>query len=176
MNIKGIEIFRAIIPANKLINDNSGQHYRIMAGKGKWLTNLATNAIDGIIELPDNFKIPSVEKVNEIINPNRFTLILEHWKCQRSFDLANYEMTFKHIIDVFSKRGYWKDDAWKYLNPLIFAGGDHSNWSKATKGTLSNLSDDIRKEWWLNNNANPTSDSLIRIIACPNIDINVILE
>lgn len=166
MDNEVIEVFRYIIPHNKIINDNSGQHYKTLQGKTKWLVNLATNAIEGFKEMPGGFMIPSKEEVQQVIDKDRFSLVLEHWKCQRRFDLANYEMTYKPIIDVFSYMGYWNDDAWKYLSPVIFSGGDHSVWDERSiryKG--DNLPDSISKEWWLDNESDPIKDSFIRILA-----------
>lgn len=172
MDVNGIEVFRSIIPADKLINDNSGQHYKTLMGKTKWLTNLTINNIEGD-RLIEGFEVPSIQEVHEIIDPNSFCLVLEHWKCQRRFDLANYESTFKPIIDVFSSRGYWTDDAWEFLRPVLFSGGDHKAWQDAIRGEDDGLPEDIRKDWWTYHEANPRQDSFIRIIAIPRIKISV---
>lgn len=176
MDIKGIEIFRSVIPANKLINDNSGQHYRILTGKSKWLTNKAVRAIEGEVG-PGGFVTPSIQEVQSVIAGDQFSIIAEHWKCQRSFDLANYEMTFKSIIDVFSKMGYWTDDAWKYLSPFVFSGGDSTIWrERAIRKEADGLPDKLDKHWWIQEDAVPKTDSFIRIIACKKIELVVELS
>lgn len=170
--MRGIEVFRSIIPSTKLINDNSGQHYKIIAGKSKWLSILTRDNIEGA-RLMDGFRTPTREEVLAVIDPSEFSLVLEHWKCQRSFDLANYESTFKPVIDIFSSEQYWIDDAWKYLNPVVFSGGDYSAWSNAIRGEGDGLPDNIAKGWWLENDADPGKDSLIRIIAVPKIKLGI---
>lgn len=163
-----IEVFRGIIPHNKLINDNYEQHYKIMTGKMQWLTNKAKHAVEGV-KGPGNFISPTKEEVASIINGDNFGLILEHWKCQRKFDLANYEMTFKPIIDVFSNSGYWKDDAWRYLHPVVLEGGDYSVWDeRALRYKGDGLPNNIKKSWWTDLGANPNKDSFIRVIAFDN--------
>ena len=160
-----IEIFRAIIPANKLINANSGQHYKIKMGKNKWLQNQASLAIEGFEQI-GGFKVPPAELVwNATENGTKFKLILEHFKCQKSFDLANYESTYKYIIDTFTANKYFVDDCWKYAWPVVFNGGDYSVWKeRAIRYENDGLPDEIKKDWWIANGANPKTDSFIRIL------------
>ena len=160
-----VEVARLFVPASKLINDNYGQHYRTQMGKAKWLKTQASLLVEGSIA-PCGFKLPPKEYVRSLTKDGTaFKLILEHWKCQQTFDLANYEMTFKPVIDVYSEAGYWKDDAWKYAWPVTFNGGDYSVWrQRAVRFEDDGLPDDIKRDWWEANGCDPKTYSFIRVI------------
>ena len=144
------EIFRMLVPNNKLINDNSNNNYRSHIGKLKYLTNEAEKAILDKYEVGPKFIVPAVKEIKDYINEKgEFALILEVWKCQQKFDVQNYSMTFKPIIDVFSHNKYWKDDCWKYCCPVIFNGGDFSVWKeRAFRYEKDYLPDNIDGKWW----------------------------
>lgn len=160
------EILRMIIPGNKIINDNSNNNYRSHIGKLQYLTNITTKMVNHEIDGPCNFIVPTKEEIAPYINKDgRYSLILEVWKCQQRFDVQNYSMTFKPLIDVLSHAGYWTDDYWKYLNPVIFNGGDFSVWKeRAFRYPGDNLPYEIKRDWWQSEYADPLKDTLVRVI------------
>lgn len=166
------EIGRYIVPSNKIINNNHGQHYRILQGKQKWIANQAALQIEGY-EGICGFKVPSVEEIHSFTeNGESFTLIFEIWKCQQTFDLPNYNATFKYMIDMLTTSGYFKDDSWKYSYPVMVNGGDYSVWEeRAIRFENDGLPDNLRKDWWLENGLDPKKDTLIRIIVAPSRNI-----
>jgi len=159
------EIFRMIIPGNKVINDNSNNNYRAHMGKLKYLTSKTEQMLDGDLCGPGNFIVPPKEEIQKYIKNGKYSLTLEVWKCQQRFDLLNYSMTFKPIIDVFSAREYWEDDNWKYFIKPIFNGGDYSVWKeRAIRYEGDNLPDEITREWWESEMADPRKDLFVRLI------------
>lgn len=153
------ELFRAIIPSNMTINDNRNNTWRHHMGKLKWLSNLTQKAlIDKVEILGFTCDAPS-EKIEE------YDLILEVWKCSQRFDVQNYSMTFKPIIDNMSSLGYWEDDNFKYCRSVKFTGGDQKVWNKrAYRYEGDNLPDKINSDWWKENLSNPRVDLFIRVI------------
>ena len=165
--MKQYEIIRMFVPPNKIINDNSGQTYKIKMGKMNFLANKARNILDGID--PDNlgFVPVSPEIVRKCINSSNkpTSLVFEIWKCQRTFDLFNYNTTFKPIIDVCTNYGYWEDDNWKKIFPAILSGGDYSVWNeRAIRFENDGLPDDIKRKFWEEHNV-PLNCIFIRVIA-----------
>lgn len=166
------EIFRMIIPSNKMINDNVANNYRAHMGKLKYLTQMAKLMINGGYEGPCRFKVPSKEEVQKLITKDgRYSLILEIWKNSQRFDVQNYSMTYKPLIDVFSSAGYWEDDNWKFLNPVIINGGDNKVWKeRAYRYDGDNLPDDIGPKFWESEKYD-AKDTLVRIIITDKLDI-----
>ena len=94
-----IELYRAIIPRNHIINDNHDQHYRIHQGNLDWLTRqfkrIKNN--EALDNENVNFFIPSknIIKINYPIS-----IICEVWRpVNRRFDPQNYAKTFKAFIN-----------------------------------------------------------------------------
>ena len=161
-----IELLRLVIPESKIVNNNHGQHYRVLQGKQKWIGNQSLLQIEGF-EGPGGFKTPSIEESNLITqNGKKFDLILEVWKCQRSFDPHNYNATAKYMIDALTSSGYFEDDSWKYVNSLTIVGGDYSVWKERPFRYINDgLPESIARKWWDDNGYDPIKDTLIRLIA-----------
>ena len=165
-----IELYRALIPENKIINDNSGQHYRIKMGKLTWLTNQFNRIRDDeAIKDPYNeninFKMPELEYIKNKIANKEFSLRCEIWRCtNRRFDPQNYATTFKAPIDLLVSNGYIPDDSWKYVNGITYVGGGSVVWNRAIRYKDDNLPKEINADYWSKNISNDFNDILIRIL------------
>lgn len=139
---KKIEIFRAFVPNDKVVGANSGQHYMTIRNKLKYLDSLAKNVADGSLQvagfdgqkakksLPENMRIKEMH--------------LEMWKCDnRLFDLMNYNITFKSIIDEYTSLGYWEDDNWNFFPKVSMNGGGKRNWNREDAGRFKYENDGL---------------------------------
>lgn len=183
-----LELYRAIIPENHIINDNHGQHYRIMMGNLNWLTEQFEWIKNGFYEktvgrgrgvhkeiinynTPGNFKIPDIQEVKNFINNNIISIRCEVWKpTNRRFDPQNYAKTFKAPIDLLVSNGYIIDDNWKYINGITYVGGGPEVWGdRAERFVNDNLPDSGSDfiNWWKQYSEN-YNDILIRIIIINN--------
>lgn len=157
-----IEVSRLLIGTKHLISNNSGQHYRVISPK---LKRLHQRAYAQIVGEDSFFTPPAPEEIKSLLNPKgEFSLTLEQWRCQQTFDLANYETSFKSIIDTYTHQGYWKDDSWKYLYLVHFNGGDHSVWDRAFRYEGDGLPDNIKAPWWESYNKEAKSTAMLRVI------------
>lgn len=176
-----IELYRAIIPANKIINDNHGQHYRIHQGNLEFLTRQFNEIKSGSLSCtadgpkstaPWNFKMPSLELVDEIFDlknikelENCISIRCEVWRCRNiRFDPQNYAKTFKAPLDLLVSNGYIKDDNWKYVDGITYCGGGMDAWVKRAfryenDGLPNELTPDEWKKW-----SDDYNDILVRII------------
>lgn len=124
------KVCEIVVPKTMLLNDNIQNSYKINMGKMKWLADQAKMAIED----PNNPKCVCwiCDKDFDLppqFNRDKFAMIVSHFKCSnQKFDLANYERTVKPIIDVMVGNGYFTDDNHNNLNPIIFIGGDKTNW------------------------------------------------
>lgn len=162
-----IELYRALIPANKVINDNHGQHYRIHQGILQWLTNQFNDFYKNESESIGNFKIPNIEEVKKITKNKEFISIrCEVWRCRNiRFDPQNYAKTFKAPIDLLVSNGYIQDDNWKFVDGITYCGGGPEVWNKRHfRYDNDGLPDDLTPDWWLENCSEDYNDILIRII------------
>lgn len=169
-----IEVMRLFVPRKMIINDNSQGNYKQKMPKTKWLTSQAQLVVEGFVK-PCDFKMPEVEAVHKIVYKNeecRFKLILEHFKCQQTYDVSNYDQTFKYLIDVLTANGYWEDDNWKFAHPVVYTGGDYSVWKeRAFRYEGDGLPENIKKDWWIENGMNPRGDSFVRVIVSDDLNI-----
>ena len=152
-----IELYRAIIPSNKIINDNHGQHYRIIQNSLEWLTEQFSWTKDGYYlktigrgrgahkekieyKTPFGFKMPSLKEVKKYMYDNNkndnsedsiISIRCEVWKPRNlRFDPQNYAHTFKAAIDMLTKYEYIIDDNWKFVNGITYVGGGPDVWNK----------------------------------------------
>ena len=126
-----IELYRAIIPANHIINDNHGQHYKIHMGNLEWLTRQFDRIKNNELEAPGNFQIPKQELVNNYLNNSIFSIRCEVWRpLNRRFDPQNYAKTFKAPIDLLVSNDYLPDDNWKFVNGITYVGGGYDVWEQ----------------------------------------------
>ena len=155
-----IELYRAVIPSDKVINDNHGAHYRVHQANLDWLTNQFNEIMNGekvvitgrgrgvkrTIEKctgPCGFIIPNKEKIKEYIgvdkdsNEQEYNLIsirCEVWKPRNiRFDPQNYCKTFKAPIDLLVHNEYIEDDNWKFVDGITYCGGGPEVWTKRLK-------------------------------------------
>lgn len=142
------KVCEIVVPDNKLLNDNIQNSYRSNMGKMKWLEDQAKMSIDGQFGENPRCMCWTLDKWNLPVefNPESFGIIVNHFKCKKiKFDFANYERTVKPIIDVLTSDGYFKDDNHNYLNPIIFSGGDISNWKNNNCFCLDDIIYDFDK-------------------------------
>lgn len=144
-----IELYRAIIPRNKIINDNGGQHYRTMMGQINWLSSQFQGIFEGIELGPGNFKMPDIENVKSKLGKT-VKLRFEVWKCTNTlFDPHNYAKTFKAPLDLLVKNGYLEDDNWRIIESATYTGGGQDIWNKrAIRYNDDGLPDELTPDWW----------------------------
>lgn len=159
-----IELYRAMIPANHIINDNHGQHYRIHQGNLTWIKNQFNRIFEKLEETPGNFKMPNIEDVLPHLGET-ISIRCEVLRCTNTlFDPHNYAKTFKTPIDLLVKNGYIKDDNWKYINGITYSGGGGNVWkSRAVRLENDGLPDEITPDWWQQYTDN-YGDILIRVL------------
>lgn len=135
-----------MIPVNKIINDNHGQHYRTMEGKLNWLTGQFNRVLSGFESL-DGFTMPKEKKMTHSKN---ISIICEVWRCtNRLFDPQNYAKTFKAPIDLLVKNEWLPDDNWKNIRGITYTGGGSDVWrERAIRLGNDGLPEEITPEWW----------------------------
>lgn len=170
-----VEMYRAVIPANKVINDNHGQHYRTIQGNQEWLGEQIQALMQGFWMVPkgrganrhvekmhypppSGFSFPEVEsvkrwfegKINQKTGePEPVVLRHEVWKLgNRRFDPHNYAHTFKTPLDVLVHKGFVPDDSWKYILRTEFSGGGYAVWGRAMRYENDGLPDGFTLDWW----------------------------
>lgn len=160
-----IELYRAMIPANHIINDNHNQHYKIHMGNLDWLTKQFNRIRNDELCAPGDFKIPEKNLVNNYLNNNIFSIRCEVWRpLNRRFDPQNYAKTFKAPIDLLVSNGYLPDDNWKFVNGITYAGGGYDAWKqRAVRYENDGLPKNLDIEWWKQYSAD-FNDILIRIL------------
>lgn len=160
-----LELYRAIIPVNHIINDNHGQHYRIHMGNLEWLTSQFNRILNDELDTPGLFKIPLKDYVNDYLDNSIFSLRCEVWRpTNRRFDPQNYAKTFKAPIDLLVSNEYLPDDSWKFVNGITYVGGGFEVWKdRAFRYENDGLPDDLTIDWW-NNYSDNYGDILIRIL------------
>jgi hypothetical protein len=160
-----IELYRAMVPAAKLINDNHSQHYRTMMGQIEWLGYQFDNIFKGVEVGPGNFTIPDVNVAKAELG-DLMSLRCEVWRCRNlPFDPHNYAKTFKASIDLLVKNGYIPDDNWKVICGSTYIGGGRDVWhDRAVRYQNDGLPDDLSPEWW-HKYSGDYNDLLIRVIA-----------
>lgn len=161
-----IELYRAVIPANKLLNENHGQHYRIQMGKQAFLQNQFEDLFEGRTIGIGSFKMPDPKEISKLIGDNDFVVIMEAWRPKNySFDPLNYTRTYKVPLDLLIKNGYAVDDNWKYISSYNATGGGGSVWpERAFRYEDDGLPDELTLDWWMDNISSEPTDMLIRII------------
>lgn len=177
-----MELYRAIVPANRIINDNHGQHYRIHMGNIEWLTRQFNEILEGeritttgrgrgtqiVAEPyygPGKFLIPNVKEVHKFIDQNIFSIRCEVWRCvNRRFDPQNYAKTFKAPIDLLVTNSFIPDDSWKCVNGITYVGGGSEVWKdRAVRFENDGLPDQLTPDWW-NQYSEDYNDILIRVL------------
>lgn len=176
-----IELYRAMIPSNYIINDNHGQHYKVHMGCLDFLTKQFERILNNEEEAPGNFKIPSINELsnylgidinleNNVLSYDNdkyplIDIICEVWRpIHRRFDPQNYAKTFKAPIDLLTKYGYIIDDNWQYINSITYKGGGPSVWDKRHFAyNNDNLPKELDINWW-NSYSDYTGDIFIRIM------------
>ena len=160
-----IEVYRACIPASKLMNENHGQHYRVQMGQQKFIGNQFNDLFEGREDGVAGFVMPRPEEISELIGENDFTVIMEAWRPQNySFDPLNYSRTYKLPLDLLIKNGYAVDDNWKYVNGYLITGGGASAWNRAFRYEGDGLPNELTVPWWNDHCSSENSDMLIRVI------------
>ena len=164
-----LEIMRFMIPTSKIIGDNSATHWKSHMGKLKWLSNKTRNIIEGFEEAPGNFQPPTADETKDFIDGKPVKVIFEIWRYgNRAFDLYNYSKTSKAIIDSLTNLGYWEDDNWNYMRPVVVNGGGLSVWNEhiiAENSTGLPKDNSELKEWWKENNDDMKSTFMRLIIS-----------
>lgn len=178
---RAIELYRALVPAGKLVNDNYGQHYRTIQGAQAWLTEQYMAIKRGYMDVtegrgknahtvrvdyhaPCGFVLPSVEEVRDFVHGETVVLHHEVWKLgDRRFDPHNYAHTFKTPLDLLVSDGYLEDDSWQYVQRTEFVGGGYRVWDRALRLPNDGLPDEFTLEWWRSMNAENT-DTLLRTL------------
>jgi hypothetical protein len=172
-----------VVPANKIINDNHGQHYRIHQGNLDWLTYQFNEILNGervavqheanqesVVQYgiaPCGFAVPKPEEAVALVEGGKFlSLRCEVWRPREyPFDPQNYAKTFKAPIDLLVKNGHIKDDNWKYVSGITYIGGGPSVWKgRAWRFENDGLPEDLTPEWWYTV-ANDYGDIFVRILA-----------
>ena len=151
---KYIELYRDMIPASKLINDNANQHYRIHMGILSYHEDHFNEMLNKIITGPGNFNIPDLNTVSQVINFDKeIDLRFELWKLKNiRFDYMNYSKTFKSPLDMLVKSGYLPDDNWKIVSNINYTGGGRDAWKeRAFRYENDGLPEELTTEWWVNN-------------------------
>ena len=172
-----IELYRDMVPASKLINDNANQHYKIHMGILSYHEDHFNEMLDGIITGPGKFTIPDICDVTNQLNfDSELQLRFEIWKLRNiRFDFMNYSKTFKTPLDMLVSSGFLPDDNWKYINNISYSGGGHSAWhDRAFRSEDDGLPDELTTEWWEDNaisnhfrgrgRTNGLNDTMIRIL------------
>lgn len=160
-----IELYRAIIPASKIINDNHGQHYRVHMGNLNWLTNQFNRIKNNEVETIGSFVMPSVESIKSKTENKIISIRCEVWRCRNTlFDPQNYAKTFKAPIDLLVHNGYFEDDNWKFVNGITYVGGGASAWQqRAIRFKNDGLPNEITPDWW-KQYSDDYNDIMIRIL------------
>lgn len=177
-----IELYRAVIPASHVINDNHGQHYRTIMGNQNWLAQQYEAAKEGTWEvsvgrgrdahmetvgftMPCGFVMPDQQWVKEMVGGKQVVLHHEVWKLgDRKFDPHNYAHTFKTPLDLLVKDGYLEDDSWKYVLRTEFTGGGYAVWKdRALRWDGDGLPDEFTLDWW-NSMGADKNDAFIRTL------------
>ncbi len=176
-----IELYRAIVPVNHIINDNHGQHYKVHMGNIEYLTEQFESILRGEREVsqgrgrrnivepysgPGGFGIPDLDAVKKAIDFSQPRIIrCEVWKPRNlRFDPQNYAKTFKAPIDMLTKYGYIPDDSWRYVKGIMYYGGGPSVWAdRAVRFENDGLPGELTLDWW-DTVATDPNDILIRII------------
>jgi hypothetical protein len=183
-----MELYRCVVPAAKIINDNHGQHYRTHQGNLDWLTNQFNEILAGqrdtvvgygrgakhvmeSVSGPCGFAVPGKESVISFLGKGSFKLRCEVWRPREiRFDPQNYAKTFKAPIDLLVSNGYIPDDSWKFVSGIEYCGGGASMWGKrAWRYGNDGLPDDVTPEWWFTV-AEDYGDIMLRILAYPFVE------
>lgn len=159
-----IELYRCIIPASKLINDNVGTHYKAHQGKIDWLTHQFIEILNGETKTPGDFRIPDLEKVKSQLGET-VHIRCEVWRCTNIlFDPQNYAKTFKAPIDLLVKRGFIPDDNWKFVDGIMYCGGGYDAWSKrAIRYEGDGLPEQLDPKTWWKQHSDDYNDVMIRV-------------
>ena len=177
MAIEYVELYRCVVPANRLINDNHSQHYRTHQGNLNWLTSQFNEILqndrnkreDGVVDYmiaPFGFSIPSKEEIQLFIkNSPNINLRCEVWRPREiAFDPQNYAKTFKAPIDLLVYNEYIPDDNWKNIAGITYCGGGGSVWQKrAWRKEGDGLPNELNAEIW-KTIAKDYGDIFIRIL------------
>lgn len=186
MKEKFIELYRCVVPAANIINDNHGQHYRIHQGNLTWLTNQFNEILAGERDTivgygrgakhvtekvtgPCGFLIPNKDIVHSILSKyESFELRCEVWRPRElTFDPQNYAKTFKAPIDLLVSNKYLTDDSWKFSAGIKYCGGGPSVWERrAWRYENDGLPNELTPEWWYTI-AQDYGDIFLRILAFP---------
>ena len=184
-----LELYRALIPANKVINDNHGTNFRVHQNNIEWLSEQYTWIKDGFYlktvgrgrgakkvkenyRAPGDFLIPSMDKVKEYLEKKKketgeeyLKIYCEVWKPRNiRFDPQNYAKTFKAPIDLLVHDEYFPDDSWKYIDMISYYGGGPEVWNRrAFRYENDGLPTDLTPDWWLEQ-TDDYNDILIRVI------------
>lgn len=141
-----IELYRAFVPKAKILNDNSGQHYRIMMGKTQWLENqfeAFLNEDDSMGSIVGGMYPKDSKEVYSLTEGHDIILRTEIWRpVNRRFDVQNYEKTTKAPIDLLNKNGYFEDDNWNYIDSAQYGGGGERAWRRSYRTRNVNYEDE----------------------------------
>ena len=166
-----LEMYRAIIPGNKCINDNWGNHYRPQMGNIEWLAWQYESIKNGYWKkpvgrgagktferesyiAPGGFVMPDLENSLHWLGDGSAQPLLVHcevWRCTgQLFDPHNYAHTVKQPMDMLVHDGYLKDDNWHYVQGMCFSGGGAEVWGQrrlqaANEGELPAK---LTPRWW----------------------------
>lgn len=177
------ELYRSVIPANKVINDNHGQHYRSIQGNQQWLLEQFEAMQQGYWELyrgrganrhlervpyqpPCGFEFPQKDDVVSLFGSEPVVLHHEVWKLgSRRFDPHNYAHTFKAPLDALVQKGYLQDDSWKFVLRTEFTGGGYEVWKeRAVRYENDGLPDEFTLNWWKDTLKAEANDIFVRTL------------
>lgn len=160
-NDEFIELYRAIIPYRKVINDNHDTHYRTHQGNIDFLTTQYERIKANEVKTPGNFKIPDKNTIN---HSGFIEIRCEIWRPRNiRFDPQNYAKTFKAPIDMLVADGFIRDDSWQFVSSISYCGGGPDVWNtRPYRYDGDGLPDDLLK-FWQDENID-LNDPMIRIL------------
>ena len=131
-----IKVMEMLIPSKNLVNDNTSSDYKSRMGKLNWIKEQAILGVN--YTTPDIVKhvlcwAENKEKVYECIGKpkeNKIGLIGTHFKVMHTFDPQNYVTTYKYMIDILTKFGYWSDDSHRDMCAQIYVGADDKDYKE----------------------------------------------
>lgn len=136
-NLEWMELYRTMVPGNRIINDNHGQHYRTHMGNIEFLTEQFDESLKGKRTYMIGRGANRHEVIEEIIMPGGF--VIPEKKDVHNFigvkwqgEYENREMTVEECegINVFLRFEVWR------MSNRVF---DPQNYSKTFKAPLDML-------------------------------------
>ena len=167
-----IELYRCMVPAGNLLNDNVGTHYKEHMNKIQKLTDQFISIFNKEEKGFCGFTIPDVDYIKSKIGET-VSIRCEIWRCKNTlFDPQNYAKTFKAPIDLLVHNGFIQDDNWKFVNGITYSGGGMNAWQKRAfrvkddNGVFldDGLPIELTPDWWIANASECYNDVILRVL------------